>query len=60
MAHKPTTITFLPTHPQSCWLLREAKRLGISRSDLLRRIIDQSRGTTEGGYPEDFSRKDAP
>jgi hypothetical protein len=35
------TITF--TDPQASYLQREARRLGISLADLVRRIIDQYR-----------------
>jgi hypothetical protein len=31
------------TEPQLVWLRREAKRLGITVADLIRRIIDQKR-----------------
>lgn len=40
MSHKQT-ITF--TDPQASYLQREARRLGISLADLVRRIIDQYR-----------------
>lgn len=32
------------TAPQAEWLEQEAKRLGISVSELVRRIIDEARG----------------
>jgi hypothetical protein len=31
------------TEPQLVWLRREAKKLGITVADLIRRIIDQNR-----------------
>jgi len=31
------------TDPQLAWLRREAKKLGITVADLIRRIIDQNR-----------------
>ncbi len=33
------------TQPQLEWLEMEAKRLGISIPELLRRIVDKARGT---------------
>jgi hypothetical protein len=36
------TVTF--TAPQLAWLKVEAKRLGVTVSDLVRRIIDEHRG----------------
>jgi hypothetical protein len=35
------------TEPQVQWLEAEAKRLGISVAELVRRIIDQARGATK-------------
>lgn len=32
------------THPQDVYLRREAKRLGVSVADALRRIVDAYRG----------------
>jgi hypothetical protein len=36
-------ITVTLTGPQQTWLVREAKRLGVSIGELLRRIIDEFR-----------------
>lgn len=36
------------TAPQDEWLETEARRLGISVSDLLRRIVDERRGARAG------------
>jgi len=41
MAMKKRMISF--TDPQEAFLKREAKKLGISVSDLVRRIVDQYR-----------------
>ena len=38
-------ISFTP--PQLAWLETEAKRLGISVPELVRRIIDKARGATQ-------------
>lgn len=38
-----TTINLTP--PQLSWLRREAKRLGLTLGELLRRIIDEKRET---------------
>ena len=35
------------TQPQVAWLETEAKRLGISVPELVRRIIDSARGATK-------------
>jgi hypothetical protein len=35
------------TVQQVAWLRREAKRLGITIGELLRRLIDQTRGATK-------------
>jgi hypothetical protein len=42
MANPRLNITVTP--PQQSWLQREAKRLGLTVGELLRRIIDQVRG----------------
>ena len=41
MSNPRLNITVTP--PQQTWLQREAKRLGLSIGELLRRIIDQTR-----------------
>jgi hypothetical protein len=38
-------ITVTLTGPQQTWLTREAKRLGVSIGELLRRIVDEVRST---------------
>jgi hypothetical protein len=38
-------LTVTLTEPQLTWLEREAKRLGLSLGELLRRIIDTTRGS---------------
>jgi len=36
-------LTFSLTDPQLAWLQKEAKKLGISTGELLRRLIDERR-----------------
>jgi hypothetical protein len=43
--------------PQLAYLRAEAKRLGISAGDLIRRIIDQHRAAPKSG-PKNFSAND--
>jgi len=42
---KHPRIAFTSTPPQKDWLEVEAARLGISVSELIRRLLDQVRGT---------------
>jgi hypothetical protein len=42
---KSPRLNITVTAPQQTWLAREAKRLGVSVGELLRRIIDQIRGS---------------
>jgi hypothetical protein len=43
MKASPSRLNVTLTEPQLAFLRREAKRLGISLGELLRRIVDQSR-----------------